>query len=217
VNHPGTAITQTNVARIFRSAYERVANMQMAVRAFETTGIHLFNRNVFSDEDFAPSEVTFCPGVHENQAAVEETHVSMNTENGNEMSLTVQPEIVEQPRVSPAMISPLPKAVQTKKRKRTSKKSEVLSSTPYKNALLATRKEPSNNKQGRKTLRYDGPSVASTCSDSCKEENIKCPGCDEAYEEPITEDWVQCSGCKQWWHEDCSSYEGLGLFKCEVC
>ncbi|PNF41081.1 hypothetical protein B7P43_G06223 [Cryptotermes secundus] len=61
VNHPGTAIAQTNVARIFRSAYERVANMKITVRAFESTGIHPVNRNVFSDEGFAPSEVTFCP------------------------------------------------------------------------------------------------------------------------------------------------------------
>jgi hypothetical protein len=108
LNYPGSAVTQTNVTRIFRSAYERVANMEMAVRAFETTGIHPVYRNVFSDEDFAPSEE------------------------------------------SPAMVSPLPKAVQTKKRKRTSKMSKVLSSSPYKKSLLATRKEPSNNKQGRK-------------------------------------------------------------------
>jgi hypothetical protein len=74
------------------------------------------------------------------------------------------------------MISSLPKAVQKKKwmrtskkkQMRTSKKSEVLSSSPYKNALLAMRKEPSNNKQGRKTLRYDCPSIASTYSDSCR-------------------------------------------------
>jgi hypothetical protein len=44
-----------------------------------------------------------------------------------------------------------------------------------------------------------------------------CPGCDEAYEEPITEDGVQCSGSQQWSHEDYSSYEGFGLFKYEVC
>jgi hypothetical protein len=130
--------------------------MEMAVRAFDTTGIYLFNRNVFSDENFAPSEM------------------------------------------SPAMVSPLPKAVQTKKQKRISKKSEVLSSSPCKSALLSTRKEPSNNKHGSKTLCYDDPSVASTCSAAVEEEKIKRPGCDEAYEEPITEDWVQCSGCKQW-------------------
>ncbi|PNF34161.1 hypothetical protein B7P43_G18194 [Cryptotermes secundus] len=121
VNNPGAATAEINVGRILRSAYERVANMKIAVRACETTGIHPVNRNVFSDEDFAPSEVTFCPRVQETQATAEDTHVSANNENGNEVSLTVQPAIVEEPQVSPAMMSPLPKAVQTKKRKMTAK------------------------------------------------------------------------------------------------
>ncbi|XP_033608734.1 uncharacterized protein LOC117282588 [Cryptotermes secundus] len=121
VNHPGTAIAQTNVAGIFRSAYERVENMKIAVRALETTGIHPVNRNVFSDEEFAPSEVTFCPSVQETQATAEDSHVLVNNENGDEVSLTVQPAIVEEPQVSSAMISPLPKAVQTKKLKRTAR------------------------------------------------------------------------------------------------
>jgi hypothetical protein len=73
LNHPGNAITQTSVARIFRTAYERVVNMKMTVYAFETTGIHPVNMNVFSDEDIAPSEVTFCPIVPKNQAIVEDT------------------------------------------------------------------------------------------------------------------------------------------------
>jgi hypothetical protein len=77
--------------------------MKTAVRAFETTGIHLVNRNVPSDEDFAPSEVTFCPGVQENPATVEDTHVSVNNISGNEVSVTVQPATVEQPQVSRAI------------------------------------------------------------------------------------------------------------------
>jgi hypothetical protein len=76
--------------------------------------------------------------------------------------------------VSPAMICPLPKVVQTKKWNRTSKRSDVLSSSPYKNALRALRKEPSSNRQGSKTFRYDGPSVASTCSAAVEEEKINC-------------------------------------------
>jgi hypothetical protein len=53
--------------------------------------------------------VTICPGVQENQATVEDTHVSVNNEIDNEVSVTVPPAIVEQPQVSPAVISPLPK------------------------------------------------------------------------------------------------------------
>ncbi|PNF35946.1 hypothetical protein B7P43_G03553 [Cryptotermes secundus] len=79
------------------------------------------------------------------------------------------------------------------------------------------RREPRNNKQGSKTLCCDGPSVVSTCSAAIEEEKINCPGCEEAYEEPITEDWVQCGACKQWWHEDCSGYKGFRPFKCDVC
>jgi hypothetical protein len=52
--------------------------------------------------------------------------------------------------VCPATVSPLPKAAQIKKRKRKSEKPEVLSFSPYKNTLLATRKEPSNNKEAGK-------------------------------------------------------------------
>jgi hypothetical protein len=63
------------------------------------------------------------------------------------------------------MVSPLPKAVQTKKQKRISKKSEVLSSSPCKSALLSTRKGPNNNKEGSKTtLRRPFSSVNLFCS-----------------------------------------------------
>jgi hypothetical protein len=94
----------------------------------------------------------------------------VNNENGNEVSVTVPPATVEQPQLSPAVTSPLPKTVQTKKRKGTYKKPQVLSSSSYKNTLLATRKEPSNIKQT--TLRYDGHTVASTCSATVEEEKL---------------------------------------------
>jgi hypothetical protein len=45
------------------------------------------------------------------------------------------------------------------------------------------------------------------------EENIFCPGCDEEFEEPITEAWVQCKDYQQWWHH--AYYEETGVFKCD--
>jgi hypothetical protein len=95
--------------------------MKTAVRAFETTEIHPVNTNVLSDEDFVPSEVTFCPGVQEIQATIEDTHVSVNHGSGNEVSLTVHPATADRPQVLPAMICTLLKAVLTKRQKRTSK------------------------------------------------------------------------------------------------
>lgn len=43
-----------------------------------------------------------------------------------------------------------------------------------------------------------------------------CPACNEIYEDPPTENWIQCSSCKSWWHEDCSSYD-TGDFCCDFC
>lgn len=37
-----------------------------------------------------------------------------------------------------------------------------------------------------------------------------CGGCNEEYKEPITEDWIGCSVCFEWWHEKCTAYIGIG-------
>lgn len=39
-----------------------------------------------------------------------------------------------------------------------------------------------------------------------------CPFYNEVYENPLHEDWIQCSICKEWLHVACSSYEGVGWF-----
>ena len=45
-------------------------------------------------------------------------------------------------------------------------------------------------------------------------DNDICPGCDEI---GGTEEWIRCSKCKLWWHEECTSYEGSGKFTCDLC
>lgn len=52
--HPGQRITQYEIAQLFKLAYNRTATMSKAINGFETTGIIPFNRNKFSEEDFAP-------------------------------------------------------------------------------------------------------------------------------------------------------------------
>lgn len=44
-----------------------------------------------------------------------------------------------------------------------------------------------------------------------------CPGCGEIYKEPIIEDWIECEGCNEWWHEECTSHVGSGEFICDLC
>ncbi|KAI4470790.1 dde superfamily endonuclease [Holotrichia oblita] len=61
VTNPGKAITQKQVAGLFKTPYYEVSNLDKAVRAFETTGIWPYNPDQFNDEDFAPSLVTDKP------------------------------------------------------------------------------------------------------------------------------------------------------------
>ena len=58
VNHPGRRITEFEITKLFRAAYERAATMQNSVSGFQSTGIVPFNPNIFGDSDFAPASVT---------------------------------------------------------------------------------------------------------------------------------------------------------------
>ncbi|XP_046662658.1 histone acetyltransferase HAC12-like [Homalodisca vitripennis] len=41
-------------------------------------------------------------------------------------------------------------------------------------------------------------------------------GVKKKYSDPPVEEWIQCSKCSEWWHENCTSYEG-GEFVCDYC
>jgi hypothetical protein len=58
VSNPGRAITQFNVAALFKQAYERCATLEKASKGFSTTGIWPFNSDIFTDNDFLPATVT---------------------------------------------------------------------------------------------------------------------------------------------------------------
>lgn len=58
VSHPGRTITQYQVAGLFGNAYNRIASIDKACKAFSATGIWPFNCDVFTEENFAPSGVT---------------------------------------------------------------------------------------------------------------------------------------------------------------
>ena len=58
VSHPGQVLSVYNVAELVKVAFERAATVENAVQGFQATGIYPFDRNKFSEADFAPSEVT---------------------------------------------------------------------------------------------------------------------------------------------------------------
>lgn len=148
--------------------------------------------------------------------------------------------------VSVHSILPLPQSKQKETtRKRASQKSEIITASPFKNNLeqkerekkelqeakvkraleradKANEKNMKHSKKTSKTRRelqlgsdLTRPSTSSTQTAVPEEEDdsIICPGCGTSF----TENWVQCGLCKEWWHEDCSAYEGSGPFVCDYC
>jgi hypothetical protein len=67
ISNPGRSITQFQVAEIFAKSYNRPATLDKAVKSFQKTGIWPYDQNIFSEEDFAPSEVTDRPLTENNE------------------------------------------------------------------------------------------------------------------------------------------------------
>lgn len=57
-SHPGQTVTVYHVPGLFKFAYERAATLEKATKSFKATGIFPLDKNIFSDDDFLPSEVT---------------------------------------------------------------------------------------------------------------------------------------------------------------
>lgn len=106
-------------------------------------------------------------------------------------------------------------------RKRKCQKSEVLTSSPIKN--IQKEKNEANIQKNKKNeiikKKKLGPSTSGlkVKAKTNENKNLKCLICDENYVEPLTEDWIQCSQCKSWVHESCTSYSGYGSYFCYDC
>ena len=59
--HQDRAITELEVGELFGIAYGKAATVQNAESGFRKSGIYPFNRDVFTDEDFAAAETTDRP------------------------------------------------------------------------------------------------------------------------------------------------------------
>ncbi|GBM78851.1 hypothetical protein AVEN_157810-1 [Araneus ventricosus] len=58
INHSGRCVTIYQVGKLFKAVFSRAATAQTAVKGFEKTGIYPFNRDVFPEYLFAPSQTT---------------------------------------------------------------------------------------------------------------------------------------------------------------
>ncbi|KAH9636836.1 hypothetical protein HF086_017079 [Spodoptera exigua] len=138
-------------------------------------------------------------------------------------------------------ISPLPKATHTQTRRKNASKSEIITSSPFKNSLEEKQKKKKIEEKAKKTKKpklilenkknkekqeeienskiIKKPKMNTRSKPKKKNETRKdktivnnsqqdyyCPLCREKYGD-TSEDWIECSICKTWWHETCTSYE----------
>ena len=60
-SHPGRIVTIYDVPSLVAEAQLNSLTIRNIQNGFRVSGIHPYNRNVFTDEDFAPAEITNCP------------------------------------------------------------------------------------------------------------------------------------------------------------
>ena len=227
-NHPGKTMSIYDIPSIVKEALPRVVTLKNISAGFECTGIFPFNRNIFTDADFAPSAVTDrpAPQTKENEldvtervvsdghsdpvnstadVPVEEGLITVPSTNGAGPSGLLTSTSSSHPNFSPETIRPFPKADprQNTRKGRKKRKSAILTDTPEK---LAIEEEFKNRKakQVRKNFNRKTSSVKvqkRTEETSSEDEDSYCLVCLELFRDSRPkEKWIQCWECKGWAH-----------------
>eukprot|EP00794_Sanderia_malayensis_P017231 gene17231-18952_t len=119
-------------------------------------------------------------------------------------------------------ILPVPRIV-AKQGKKRSEESQIITSSPYKRSLQEAEKK-SKQKQVKGGERKQTASKKSAEKQEKGKQkkkvssDYKCLVCDGGWLESLPgEDWIQCSKCPVWYHENCCSLNSITDFKCDFC
>ena len=106
-----------------------------------------------------------------------------------------------------SQLSPFPNA-QLVTRKRKSQQSQIITSSPFKKAIVNCKPTTSHTKQSLKYHKQQAPK---------KSQAYYCILCSEPYKDSPEEDWIQCLKCKKWCIENCSDFNRKGQFVSDFC
>lgn len=213
-NNPGKTMVIYNIPSLVKVALSNAATPKNITSGFTCTGIWPFNKDIFTEEDYLPSEVT-------NRLLLDTDNISSNNNVSNEIPPT--PNLKNQDNksnvdVSPEELRPYPKAKERKKNTNRRKiKTEILTSTPVKNILEEDQKKRNENatlkkakivkKLFEKTVKTKKTKKRRRSSSTSSTENdidCLCLKCLKPWSKSKRgQDWVQCIQCKKWAHAKC--------------
>lgn len=241
--HPGQTMTIYDLPGIVAEAFPKATTPTNIAAGFKVSGIWPYNRDVFRDDEYAPSSVTDKAEMpqeenetHDQNKTVEDIAIpgpSSRPDSGSpESQLNNSFKVLES-------IRPLPKAVVTRKKvtKRRTKRSAILTDTPEKQLIEenAFRKQKAvkrkidsegkddntenKNKQRNKRKSKGKENYWTKQHESTDEEDEEsiCPYCFGLYQESASSTWIQCHKCKKWAHEKCAHKLRLDFFYCLHC
>ncbi|CAH2085301.1 unnamed protein product [Euphydryas editha] len=214
--HPGRTITPFDVAPIFNPAYLKGASPMNAISGFRVAGIWPYNRNLFQDCDFAPASITdeppvniqSPPGANVQPYSAENTltshHVTSENKDSPIPSTSFQVQQHKTPPPTPSVASDEGTLTSAVCGTLTivdmqSKASNVLAS------ICPIPKAVNQKTTQRKRKSQKAEIFTST------------PVKEQQKEKFTNSEKRECCECKEWTHEACSSYIGIGSYFCDEC
>lgn len=239
--NPGRVISLYDVSELMCEAFVKAASVSVAISGFRKTGIWPYNREIFSDVDFAPSEVTDQPETVTvtlitlttpmvmNDSTVQQVTLPITpTENQQcmeELPITVSagqdypvPEPVSDTspnssfNVAPADILPLPKMSVRRATKRKCKSEKAVEiTTEDYRQDLATAEATKTIKAIKKDRKPPKKRVKNQRLQEINEDTL-CELCGECFSSTTDgSGWKKCPVCLKWFHAGCS--DGV----CSIC
>ena len=230
INHPGNRMTIHDLACIFGPAYLKTAVAETAVNGFRASGLWPYNPEVFSDADFAASNLTEETEVIERPEDPMSLRDTLTNDENAASCSNVNPQIsnlvnqeASKSAPSPAAYSmiikkqsPVPKIAMKRKRTRITESSKLLTSTPEKCILQEEEKQKSPSLKVQLIKKTKTKSAKKLKFNGNSDEDETCIVCGELFSNSRSnEKWIKCGSCQGWSHELCTM--GNALYVCHEC
>ena len=188
-----------------------------AINGFRKCGIAPYNPDIFKEEYFLTSSVSDIP-VEEYNGQDESPSKAVDVSDETDKSEK------QHPQVSPHQIRPLPKLSNLPKKRAGVKRGRtaILTSSPVKNALMATisknKKQKSSSIKQVTELKSSKQYSKESSQVGSSGDDTPCLYCNELYQDRCGHGWAMCIKCKRWAHEACAGIEDDDDdFTCELC